>query len=144
MAMSLNKLCLIGNVGTIPTSDMVNATPVAKFNIATNDRKKTASGEWTDEATWHKIVTYGKTAELVLRYVTKGTTVYLEGKQRHRQYTDKSGQTQTWSDVLADRVLLLDKKSDTPDKPLATLDVSKGAIKQASAAFDEDLSDVPF
>lgn len=89
---------------------------------------------------------WGKSAEIVLKYVKKGSLIYAEGKMRHRQYQDKQGQTRTASDVSVDRVLLLDKApTATVEKALPTLDVSQSALKKqaAMASFDLD-SDVPF
>ena len=146
MAMSLNKITLIGHVGGTPTMREVGEQVVSEFSLATSDRKKSSSGEWVDDTTWHRLVCWGKSAETVLKYVKKGSLIYAEGKMRHRQYQDKQGQTRTASDVSVDRVLLLDKApTATVEKALPTLDVSQSALKKQAAMASDDLdTDIPF
>ena len=85
--MSVNKVILLGNVGSdpeirYPEKDL----PVAFFSLATNERRGSAQTEVTE---WHRIVMTGANAQYAERYVRKGTRLYLEGSLRTREYTDK-------------------------------------------------------
>src|ERR1700758_721123 len=90
MARSVNKIILLGNVGKDPE---IRATGggmmVANFSLATTDRAKDASGNWTDKTEWHNLVAFQRTAEIVRDYVKKGSQLYIEGKIQTRSWDDK-------------------------------------------------------
>ena len=139
---SFASTTLFGRVGGLPTMETVGETNVAKFSIATNHYRKSASGEMVEETTWFNCVAWGKPAEQILKHVNKGDRLYVQGRPRHRDYTAKDGSKRVWSDTLVEKVILIDKKP-TPraDKPLATLDVDRGQLAAAQSYED---SDVPF
>jgi single-strand DNA-binding protein len=89
---SVNKVVLIGNLGrdpemrTFPSGD-----PIARFSLATTESWKDKSGQKQERTEWHNIEVYGRTAEIVRDYCTKGKQVYLEGSLRYDEYTDKDG-----------------------------------------------------
>src|SRR6201997_729261 len=109
MARSVNKIILLGNVGKDPE---IRATGggmmVANFSLATTDRAKDASGNWTDKTEWHNLVAFQRTAEIVRDYVKKGSQLYIEGKIQTRSWDDKeSGQKKYRTEILVNDLQLL-------------------------------------
>jgi single-strand DNA-binding protein len=103
---SLNRIQLIGRVGRDPETRYTSTqTAVASFSLATSERVKEE-----ERTEWHQVSVFGKTAELVDRYVKKGALVYLEGRLQSREYQDKAGQTKKVWEVIADKVTFLDTK----------------------------------
>ncbi|PIQ15164.1 MAG: single-stranded DNA-binding protein, partial [Flavobacteriales bacterium CG18_big_fil_WC_8_21_14_2_50_32_9] len=87
-----NKVQLIGNIGNAPEIiNLESGKKLAKFSVATNESYKTAKGETVKETQWHNLVAWGKTAEIVEKYLTKGNEVAIEGKLTSRSYEDKTG-----------------------------------------------------
>jgi single-strand DNA-binding protein len=112
MARSLNKVMLIGNLGRdAETKFTAQGTPVTKFSIATTRRwKDQASGEWKDETDWHNVTLWRN--ESVAPYLTKGKQVYIEGRLRTSSYDDKDGQKRSYTEVVAEEVMLLGGRGD--------------------------------
>jgi single-strand DNA-binding protein len=103
---SLNRIQLIGRVGRDPETRYTSTqTAVASFSLATSERVKEE-----ERTEWHQVSVFGKTAELVDRYVKKGALVYLEGRLQSREYQDKAGQTKKVWEVIADKVTFLDTR----------------------------------
>ena len=104
----LNKVLLIGNLGKDPE---VRYTPggqaVANFNIATNEAWTDKSGQKQERTEWHRIVVWGKVAELCGEYLSKGRQVYIEGKLQTREWNNKEGAKQTTTEIVANQVLFL-------------------------------------
>jgi len=91
-----NSVQLIGNLGNDPEIvNLDNGSKLAKFSIATSDNYKNAQGEKVEDTQWHNVVAWGKTAEIVENYLTKGKQVALEGKLIHRSYETKEGEKDT-------------------------------------------------
>jgi len=109
---SMNKLILIGNVGMDPEMRFTpNGIPVTSFSVATNRFFNSPEGERKEETTWFRIVTFRKQAESCSQFLTKGQRVYVEGRLRIREWEGQDGQKRTTVEVLADRVLFLDKRA---------------------------------
>ena len=106
--MSVNKVILMGNVGKDPQVRDVSGVKVASFTLATTDRAYTKStGEQVPERTeWHNVVVWRKLAEVVERYVRKGTKLYIEGKLTTRSY-DKDGIKRYVTEIVVDNLELL-------------------------------------
>ncbi len=105
-----NKVQLIGHVGNDPEiKNLEGGKKVANFTIATNDSYKNDKGEKVEQTEWHKVVAWGKTAEIIEKYVTKGKEIAIEGKLTHRSYDDKNGEKRYITEVVANDVLLLGK-----------------------------------
>jgi len=105
-----NKVQLIGNVGNDPEIKTLDGgKKVANLTIATNDSYKNEKGEKVEQTEWHKVVAWGKTAEIIEKYVTKGKEVALEGKLTHRSYDDKNGEKRYITEVVVSELLLLGK-----------------------------------
>lgn len=104
----VNKVILIGNLGADPeTRTTSSGTAVSNLRIATNERVRDASGNWSDHTEWHRVVCFGRTAENVSRYLRKGRQVYVEGKIRTRKWQNREGQDQYTTEILADTIRFL-------------------------------------
>ena len=115
--MSLNKAMLIGNVGRDPEVRYLegnNGAKVATFTLATTERYRDRNGETRENTEWHNIVAWRNTADVVERYVRKGTQLYIEGRIRTRSWDDQSGNKRYTTEIIADTLQLLGKKSDNP------------------------------
>ena len=106
--MSVNKVILVGRLGQNPE---VRYTPsgaaVANFSVATNESWTDKSGQKQERTEWHRVVVWGKLAELCNQYLAKGRQVYLEGRLQTRQWQDKDGQTKYTTEVQAQTVQFL-------------------------------------
>jgi len=111
---SMNKIMLIGNVGVDPEMRFTpNGIPVTSFSVATNRSFNSPEGERREETTWFRVVTFRKQAESCSQFLTKGQRVYVEGRLRTREWEGQDGQKRMTVEVLADRVLFLDKRAVT-------------------------------
>ncbi|MCG9791811.1 single-stranded DNA-binding protein [Flavobacterium algicola] len=105
-----NKVQLVGHLGNDPEiKTFEGGRKLANFTIATNDHYKNEKGEKVEETQWHKVVAWGKTAEIIEKYVTKGKEIAVEGKLTHRSYDDKNGEKRYITEVVISEVLLLGK-----------------------------------
>lgn len=104
-----NKVQLIGHVGQEPEVKTVNDKKVANITIATNDFYYNEKGDKVEQTEWHRVTAWGKTAEIIEKFVTKGKEIAIEGKLTHRNYDDKDGIKRYITEVVAHEVLLLGK-----------------------------------
>ena len=105
-----NKVQLIGHVGQEPEiKNFEEGKKVAAFSIATNESYTNDKGEKVEQTEWHKVVAWGKVAEIIEKYVTKGKEIAIEGKLTHRSYEDKNGEKRYTTEVVANELLLLGK-----------------------------------
>ena len=103
MAGSVNKVILVGNLGRDPeVRTMQSGDKVANFSVATSERwKDRNSGEMQERTEWHRVVIFGRTAEVVERYLRKGSKVYIEGQLQTRKWEDsQSGQERYTTEVV--------------------------------------------
>lgn len=106
--MSLNKVMLIGRLGQDPELKQVSAgNPVCNFSIATSENWTDKSGQKQEKTEWHRIVVWGKLAELCQQYLTKGRQAYVEGRLQTRSWEDKEGQKRYTTEILANTVQFL-------------------------------------
>ena len=106
-----NRVQLIGNLGSAPeVKDLDNGNKVARFSIATSEYYVNKKGEKVSETQWHNIVIWGKLADVAGRYLQKGSQVVIEGKLSNRNYTDKEGAKKYFTEIVANEMLMLDKK----------------------------------
>jgi single-strand DNA-binding protein len=103
---SVNKVILLGNLGRDPELRYTpGGQPVANFSIATSESWNKKDGSGREEKTeWHRIVAWGRTAELCAQYLAKGRTVYIEGRLQTREWENKEGQKQRTTEVIANSV----------------------------------------
>ncbi|GAA4246569.1 single-stranded DNA-binding protein [Winogradskyella psychrotolerans] len=105
-----NKVQLIGNLGQDPEiTNFESGKILAKFSIATNESYKNAQGEKVTDTQWHNVIAWGKTAQIVEKYVTKGKEVAIEGRLTSRSWEDKDGIKRYTTEVLCNELLMLGK-----------------------------------
>ena len=122
--MSVNKVILVGNVGREPQVRYFDkGSAVASFPLATTERGYTMQNgtEVPDRTEWHNVVFWGKTAEMIERYVHKGDKIYVEGKLRTRSYDDASGIHRTVTEVYGDSLELMPRPQQNEKAPSTTL-----------------------
>lgn len=114
----INKVILIGNVGQDPevryTGDANNGAKVATLRLATTERYRDRNGNIQEHTEWHSVVVWRNTADVVEKYVRKGTQLYVEGRIRTRSWDDQTGNKRYTTEILADTLQLLGRKSDNP------------------------------
>ena len=112
----INKVILIGNVGQDPeiryTGDVNNGTKVATFRLATTERYRDRAGNLQEHTEWHSIVVWRNTADVVEKYVKKGTQVYIEGRLRSRSWDDQNGNKRYVTEIVADTLQLLGRRPE--------------------------------
>ncbi len=106
-----NKVQLIGNLGMDPeVKSLDGGKKLAKVSLATNETYKNAKGERVTETQWHNLIAWGKTAEIVEKFLKKGSEVAVEGKLINRNYTDKEGIKRYVTEIEVSEVLMLGAK----------------------------------
>ena len=110
--MSLNKAMIIGNLGRDPEMRYTpNGQAVTQFTVAVNRNYKGQSGEWQEETEWFRVVVWGQQAERAAEYLRKGNKVYIEGRLQTRQWEDQSGQKRYTTELVANQVTNLERRS---------------------------------
>ena len=105
-----NTVQLIGHVGNDPEiKNFEGNRKLANLSIATKETYTNDKGEKVENTEWHRIVAWGKTAEIIEKYVLKGKEIAIQGKLTHRSYDDKNGEKRFITEVLAHEILLLGK-----------------------------------
>ena len=106
-----NKVQLIGNLGQEPEIvNLESGKKLAKFSLATNETYKNAKGEKVVDTQWHNIVAWGKTADIIEKYVSKGKEIAIEGKLTSRSYEAKDGDKRYVTEVVCSELLMLGSK----------------------------------
>ena len=106
-----NKVQLIGNLGMAPEiKTLEGGRKLAKMSIATNESYKNAKGELVKETQWHNLIAWGKTADIIEKYLKKGNEVAIEGKLINSNYTDKEGVKRYVTEIEVNEVLILGGK----------------------------------
>ncbi|HJU23007.1 MAG TPA: single-stranded DNA-binding protein [Casimicrobiaceae bacterium] len=105
---SVNKVILLGNLGRDPeTRYTTGGDAVTNLNIATNEQWKDKNGEKQERTEWHRVVLFGRQAEVAAEYLKKGRSVYIEGRLQTRKYNDKDGVEKYATEIVADRMQLI-------------------------------------
>ena len=114
MAGSLNKVILIGNLGSDPEiREMPDGTKMAKFSIATTEKYTNKAGDKISNTEWHNIVLWRWTAEIAEKYLKKGDSVCIEGKLKNRSWEDENGVKKYATDIQGDNMTMLGSKRET-------------------------------
>jgi single-strand DNA-binding protein len=138
---TVNRVILVGNLGRDAELRFTGSgTPVAKFSVATTESFKGRDRERKEETEWHRINLWGKSAETLAQYLTKGKQVYIEGRLKTQKWKDKEGADRTTVEVTADRVTLL---GGGPRRDAAERDEAAGEEARPSAPMPGD-DEVPF
>lgn len=111
---SVNKVILIGNLGANPeTRYLPSGDAITALRIATNERyKDKTTGEFKEATEWHRVVLFGRLAEVAGEYLKKGSAVYIEGRIRTRKWQDQSGQDRYSTEIVADQMQMLGGRGD--------------------------------
>ena len=141
--MSFNRIIIVGNLGRDPELRYTpQGTPVCSFNLATNERRKDkASGENQDIVTWFRVTLWGRQAETASQYLTKGRPVYIEGRLRVEEWTDRDGKPRHTLEVHGTDMQFIgggnqERREETPPQSAPS--------QQAPASQEFNDDDVPF
>lgn len=147
----INKVILVGNLGKDPEVRAISTDrKVANFSLATTESYKNKSGERVDQTEWHNVVFYGPIADVIERYLRKGSQIYVEGKIRTRSYDDKDGVKKYITEIIGDTMTMLGTKgsSDSSGSTSSASSSSSAAPAMESAgSFEPQTSgadDLPF
>lgn len=144
---SVNKVILIGRLGKDPdVKYTAGGTAVANFSLATSETFK-KEGEKQEKTEWHKIVIFGKLAEIAGEYLKKGSQIYLEGKLQTRSWGDKDGVERYTTEIVLSEMTMLGGRSDNsgPDaNPKKQAEKKKPASNEPDGAPPYDDDDLPF
>ncbi len=114
---SVNKVILVGNLGRDPEVRYTQSgTAVANFTLATNEVWNDKAGAKQERTEWHRIVVWGKQAEVAREYLSKGRQVYIEGSLQTRQWDDKEGNKRSTTEIKANRVIFLGRPGAGEDR----------------------------
>lgn len=136
MSRGLNKAMIIGNVGQDPdVRYMQNENAVVTLSVATSESwKDKQTGQMQDRVEWHRVVMFGKLAEIAGKYIKKGSKIYIEGSIRTRKWTDNQGQDRYTTEVVANEMQMLDSRGEASQS---------GEMSAPSASTHEE-DDIPF
>ena len=142
--MSFNKVILVGNLGRDPELRYTpQGTPVCSFSMATNERRKDKTGEMQDQTTWFRVTLWGRQAETASQYLTKGRPVYIEGRLRVEEWTDRDGKARHTLEVHAtDMQFIGGGAREEGAAPPARAAAAAGEPGPEAADLNDD--DVPF
>lgn len=148
MARSLNKVMLIGNVGAEPDARTTpSGAKVVKLSLATNRRFSDRSGQQQERTEWHRLTFFGKLADIVEQYVSKGDRLYVEGRIEYSQTQDDQGGVKYWTDIVVQELVMLGAGSGGPGDG-GFRESGGGYDDRSSATSSPDLSqpddDLPF
>ena len=133
---SVNKVILLGNLGRDPeTRYTTGGDAVCNLNIATSETWKDKSGEKQEKTEWHRVVLFGRTAEIAGEYLKKGRSVYIEGRLQTKKYTDKDGVEKFSTEIVGDRMQLIGgtREGGGGDAEFSTPSSGGGGRRESSA-----------
>ena len=142
MSRGLNKAMIIGNVGQDPEMRYTaNEQAVVNVSIATSESwRDKQTGDMQDRVEWHRVVMYGKLAEIVGKYVKKGTKLYIEGSIRTRKWSDNQGAERYTTEIVANEMQMLDSRGG----PVESMPSEAPAMAAAPSAQSVQEDDIPF
>lgn len=136
----INKVILVGRLGKDPEIKYsADGTMVTNFSLATDEISKDKNGERIQRTEWHRVVTFGKLAEICGNYLVKGKLIYIEGKIRTNSWEDKEGVKRYSTDIIANDMKMLDSKGQGQAKPSGD-----AAPEAAYGSNGVPMEDVPF
>lgn len=139
--MSFNKIILVGNLGRDPELRYTpQGTPVCSFTMATNERRKDRAGETQDVTTWFKVTLWGRQAETASQFLTKGRPVYIEGRLRVEEWTDRDGRQRHTLEVQATDMQFIGGRGEESSPRTDASTHSKGEPAEGDISDD----DIPF
>lgn len=133
--MSFNKITIVGYLGRDPELKTTpQGTALCKFSVATTERKKGVTGEQEELTTWFRVTVWGRQAELANEYLSKGRQVYVEGRLRVEEYTDREGNTRSSLEVNATDLQFLGQRNDANAPAVAPAMPYSAAAKKEPVA----------
>jgi single-strand DNA-binding protein len=150
--MSVNKAILVGRLGKDPETRYTSGgQAVCNFTMATDETYKDRSGERQKRTEWHRIVVWGKQAEIAQQYLRKGSLIFLEGRIQSRQWDDREGQKRTTVEIVANNFRMLGGRGDNAGSGSAAPNISGDAEAHAPSPGPEEApapevsdEDIPF
>lgn len=141
MARGINKVIIVGNLGADPdTRAMPSGNSVTNVSVATseswNDKN---SGERQEKTEWHKVVFFGRLAEIADQYLKKGSQVYVEGKLQTRKWEDKEGNDRWTTEIVANQLEMLGERMSSGSNQPNNMDQSKSNSSFNDEGFDDDI-----
>jgi single-strand DNA-binding protein len=136
----INKVILVGNLGNDPElRHTPNGNPVANFNVATTDLWTNKDGQQEQKTEWHRIVAWGRLAEICNEYLRKGRQVYIEGRIQTRSWEDQNGQTRRITEIVANQMMMLGSREggEVPEP-------SEKAVGESTEISGDAGDDLPF
>lgn len=144
MSRGLNKAMIIGNVGHVEVRYGNSGDGIANLSIATTESwKDRQTGERKDRVEWHRVVMYGKLAEIVSKYVKKGSKLYVEGSIRTNKWTDNQGQDRYTTEIIGREMQMLDSRGDAmpqeseleAQRPMETMEAPEPTTEEDDIPF---------
>lgn len=144
--MSVNKVIIIGNLGTDPELRYTQTgQAVANFRVATNEKWSDKDGQSQERTEWHRIVVWGRQAENCEKYLAKGRQVYVEGRLQTRDWEDRDGNKRYTTEIVAQSVQFLSGGTSGGNSPNSSDSSSAADGGHFDQSFsNDDLSDIPF
>jgi single-strand DNA-binding protein len=135
----VNKVILVGNLGADPEIRYTpSGTAVANLRLATSEARTNKEGQKETKTEWHRIVTFGRLAEICGEYLSKGKQIYIEGRIQTRQWDDRDGNKRYTTEIVANSMQMLGRAGDQPQE------APQGEPPQAEEPAPPELDDVPF
>ena len=145
---SLNKIILIGHLGKDPEIRYTpDGSPVATFSLATSENWTDKNGSRQEHTEWHNIVAWNRLADLSKKFLTKGRQVYVEGRLRSREWTDREGGKRRTTEVIASQMVLLGSRPQNTDAGMQPMETTGRTPAEPDQAFGDTGitdSDIPF
>ncbi|MFT6882530.1 MAG: single-strand DNA-binding protein [Marinoscillum sp.] len=148
MSRGVNKATIIGTLGQDPdVKYTASGSPVVNISVATNESwKDKTTGQQVEKTEWHRIVIFGKLAEIAAQYLKKGSQAYFEGKIQTRKWQDQTGNDKYTTEIVANEMQMLGGKSES-SAPAFIPPAAQRQPQQAPAApapGDDGFDDIPF
>ena len=146
MSRGVNKVILVGNLGQKPEMRYTaTQAAVANISIATTESwKDKESGEMRDKTEWHRVVYFGKLAEIVEKYLDKGSSVYIEGKLQTRKWQDKSGADRWTTEIVGNELTMLGSRAANSNNASMQSNESESPFPQDDCGPGLTDDDIPF
>jgi single-strand DNA-binding protein len=142
--MSVNKVILVGRLGRDPETRFTSGgQAVANFSVATDETYKDRNGERQKRTEWHKIVVWGKQAEIAQKYLKKGSLIFIEGRIQSREWQDKQEQKRTSFEIVATNFRMLGGRGDAAAAGAGGDSLASGAAPSSGRALDPDTEGGP-
>ena len=144
--LNINKITIAGHVGSIEARATADGKTVLNLSIATNKRWRNKQGDKQESTEWHRVVVFGKLAELVKNWIKTGTAIYVEGEQKTRKWQDKDGTDRWTTEIVVSGYSAVLQVLDSKEAPTPTASPAP-AVDANDKSSDENIpedDDIPF